>query len=84
VGALLCVIRGATAGRHWEPSAARKQLRRTAALAGVRRRFAPHHYADPMVMPRRVRSRCSGWFGARDCRHIQRSSRNFRSVSGGR
>jgi integrase len=40
VGALLCVIRGATAGRHWEPSAARKQLRRTAALAGVRRRFA--------------------------------------------
>ena len=43
VGALLCVIHGATAGRHWEPSAARKQLRRTAALAGVRRRFAPHH-----------------------------------------
>lgn len=42
VGALLCVIRGATAGRRWEPSAARKQLRRTAALAGVRRRFAPH------------------------------------------
>lgn len=42
VGALLCVIRGGTAGRHWEPSAARKQLRRTAALAGVRRRFAPH------------------------------------------
>jgi integrase len=24
VGALLCVIRGATAGRHWEPSSARK------------------------------------------------------------
>ena len=42
VGALLCVIHGATGGRHWEPSAARKQLRRTAALAGVRRRFAPH------------------------------------------
>ncbi len=42
VGALLCVIRGATAGQRWEPSAARKQLRRTAALAGVRRRFAPH------------------------------------------
>jgi site-specific recombinase XerD len=42
VGALLCVIRGVTAGRHWEPSAARKQLRRTAAVAGVRRRFAPH------------------------------------------
>lgn len=42
VGALLCVIRGVTAGRQWEPSAARKQLRRTAASAGVRRRFAPH------------------------------------------
>ena len=42
VGALLCVIRGATVGRHWEQSAARKQLRRTAAAAGVRRRFAPH------------------------------------------
>ena len=42
VGALLCVIHGATAGRRWEPSAARKQLRRTAMRAGVRRRFAPH------------------------------------------
>jgi site-specific recombinase XerD len=42
VGVLLCVIHGATAGRHWEQSAARKQLRRTAAAAGVRRRFAPH------------------------------------------
>ena len=42
VGALLCVIRGATAGRHWEPSAGRKQLARTPVKAGVRRRFAPH------------------------------------------
>jgi integrase len=42
VGTLLCVIHGPTAGRHWEPSAARKQLRPTAAVAGVRRRFAPH------------------------------------------
>jgi integrase/recombinase XerD len=42
VGALLCVIRGATAGRHWESSSARKQLARTAVKAGVRRRFAPH------------------------------------------
>ena len=41
VGALLCVIRGATAGRHWESSSARKQLARTAETAGVRRRFAP-------------------------------------------
>jgi site-specific recombinase XerD len=42
VGGLLCVIRGAAVGRHWESSAARKQLARTAAKAGVRRRFAPH------------------------------------------
>jgi integrase len=42
VGALLCVVRGASARRHWDPSAARKQLARTAAQAGVRRRFAPH------------------------------------------
>jgi integrase len=42
VGALLCVIHGPTAGRRWEPSAARKQLRRAASAAGVRRRFAPH------------------------------------------
>jgi site-specific recombinase XerD len=42
VGALLCVIRGVTAGRRWESSSARKQLVRTAARAGIRRRFAPH------------------------------------------
>jgi integrase len=43
VGALLCVIHGPTAGRHWEASAARKQLHHAALAAGVRRRFAPHH-----------------------------------------
>ena len=37
-----CVINGATHGRHWSPAAARAELRRTAAAAGVRRRFAPH------------------------------------------
>ena len=42
VGGLLCVVRGVTAGRRWEPSSARKQLARTALRAGVRRRFAPH------------------------------------------
>ena len=47
VGALFCVIRGRTAGRRWESSAARKQLRRTAELAGVRRRFAPHQLRHP-------------------------------------
>ena len=42
VGALLCVIHGPTAGRDWEASAARKQLKRAANAARVRRRFAPH------------------------------------------
>ena len=42
VGPLLCVIKGTTRGRHWSPAAARAELRRTAAAAGVRRRFAPH------------------------------------------
>jgi site-specific recombinase XerD len=42
VGPLMCVINGATRGRHWSPAAARAELRRTAAAAGVRRRFAPH------------------------------------------
>jgi integrase len=42
VGAFFCVIHGPTAGRDWEPSSARRQLRRTVAAAGVRRRFASH------------------------------------------
>jgi site-specific recombinase XerD len=42
VGPLLCVINGSTCGRHWSPAAARADLRRTAAAASVRRRFAPH------------------------------------------
>jgi site-specific recombinase XerD len=42
VGPLFCVIGGATRGRHWSQAAARAELRRVAAGAGVRRRFAPH------------------------------------------
>ena len=42
VGALLCVIDGATRGRAWSASAARVELRHVALKAGVRRRFAPH------------------------------------------
>jgi site-specific recombinase XerD len=42
VGPLFCAIHGPTAGRNWEPASARRQLARTAAAAGVRRRFAPH------------------------------------------
>jgi site-specific recombinase XerD len=42
IGPLLCVINGTTRGRRWSPAAARAELRRAAAAAGVRRRFAPH------------------------------------------
>ena len=42
IGPLFCVIEGPTAGRAWSASAARLQLRRLAAQAGVRRRFAAH------------------------------------------
>lgn len=42
VGPLFCVVTGPTCGRAWSSAAARAQLRHTAALAGVRRRFAPH------------------------------------------
>jgi site-specific recombinase XerD len=42
VGPLFCVINGPTRGRRWSAPAARADLRRTAARAGVRRRFAPH------------------------------------------
>jgi site-specific recombinase XerD len=42
VGPLLCVIAGATRGRHWSSAAVRAQLGRVAVAAGVRRRFAPH------------------------------------------
>jgi site-specific recombinase XerD len=39
---LFCVINGTTGGRAWATAAARAQIRRPAAAAGVRRRFAPH------------------------------------------
>jgi site-specific recombinase XerD len=42
VGPLLCIISGPTRGRRWSVSAARAQLRDTAAATGVRRRLAPH------------------------------------------
>ena len=42
VGPLLCVIDGPTRGRAWSASSVRGELRRHAAEAGVRRRFAPH------------------------------------------
>ncbi len=42
VGPLFCVIGGPSVGRPWTASAVRSRLRRLAAEAGVRRRFAPH------------------------------------------
>lgn len=42
VGPLFCVIDGRTRGRPLTATSAHQQLRRTAAKAGVRHRFAPH------------------------------------------
>jgi integrase len=42
IGPLFCVIDGPTCGRPWAATAARAELRRPAADAGLRRRFAPH------------------------------------------
>jgi site-specific recombinase XerD len=42
VGPLFCVIDGGTRGRPLTATSVRQQLRRTAAKAGIRRRFAPH------------------------------------------
>jgi integrase len=42
VGPLFCIVGGPTRGRGWSATAARGELRRLAAQAGVRRRFAPH------------------------------------------
>jgi Phage integrase family len=42
IGPLFCIINGRTRGRPWTTSGARAELRRVAARAGVRRRFAPH------------------------------------------
>jgi site-specific recombinase XerD len=41
-GPLFCIIDGSTRGRAWSGAAVRSELRRLAALSGVRRRFAPH------------------------------------------
>jgi site-specific recombinase XerD len=42
IGPLFCIIDGPTRGRAWPATAVRGELRRLAAEAGVRRRFAPH------------------------------------------
>jgi integrase len=71
VGPLLCVIHGPTAGRAWEQASARRQLARTAAAAGIRRRFAPHqlrhahavelaHEQIPLVVIQRLQRPADG------------------------
>ncbi len=54
LGPLFCVIDGPKRGRPWTAAAVRIQLRRLAAEAGVRRRFAPHQlrHADAVEMAR--------------------------------
>jgi site-specific recombinase XerD len=42
VGPLFCIIDGPTRGRPWSGAAVRREFRRLAPDAGVRRRFAPH------------------------------------------
>ncbi|HYN49775.1 MAG TPA: site-specific integrase [Thermoleophilaceae bacterium] len=46
VGLLFCIIDGPTRGRPWSGTAVRREFRRLAAQAGVRRRFAPHQLRD--------------------------------------
>ena len=41
-GPLFCIVDGPTSGRAWSTTAVRRDFRRLAAEAGVRRRFAPH------------------------------------------
>jgi integrase/recombinase XerD len=41
VGRLFCIVRGPTRGRACTPAGIRAQLHQSAAIAGVRRRFAP-------------------------------------------
>ena len=52
VGPLLCVINGTTRGRHWSSAAARAELRRTAAVAGVPLRPTPASARHAVEMTR--------------------------------
>jgi site-specific recombinase XerD len=50
IGPLFCILNGRTRGRPWSTSGARAELRRAAARAGVRRRFAPHQLRHAHVV----------------------------------
>jgi site-specific recombinase XerD len=68
-GPLFCVIDGPTRGRRWAATTARAELRQLAVDAGVRRRFAPHQYADIFVMPTPSTMTCSAGYTAGIGRH---------------
>jgi hypothetical protein len=87
-GLLFCVLHGPTAGRRWEPSAARKQLRRAAEAAGVRRRFAPHqlrhahaielaHEGVPLVVIQRQLGYCNSGVTSRNRQRRDHPDRAF-------
>jgi len=77
LGPLFCIIEGPTRGRPWPQTGARSQLRRLATQAGVRRRSAPHHYAELPVMPMLAAAAgvlpAPGQFRDVEDRHTQRS-----------
>ena len=76
-GALFCVVRGPTRGRPCAPAGIRGQLHHAALAADVRRRFAPHQYADPIVQPMRAReSRQFGLIAALEIGITRRRSRS--------
>jgi site-specific recombinase XerD len=50
VGRLFCVVRGPTRGRPCATAGIRAQLHHAAAMAGVRRRFAPHQLRHALAV----------------------------------
>ena len=65
IGPLFCVINGRTRGRPWTTSGARAELRRAAARASVRRRFAPHQLRSLLRPSRSLPIRVCGRDGTR-------------------
>ena len=85
VGALICVLRGPTAGHAWGPAGARARLHHAAGRVGVRRRFAPHqlrhaHAVEmsregvPLLVIQRQLGHYAGDPVKRDQRRSQRSA----------
>ncbi len=79
-GALFCVLRGPTRGGPCAPAGIRCQLHHAARHAGVRRRFAPHQYADPLVKPTSTRKcaeyRCTSHLDRHNAGPCDRPSRS--------